>query len=133
MVSDLFGLGKWADVAKYGEWIGAAFGFLAWALGHPSTGAWMLGAVLILAVFRRAWPFANVPNVDTFLGKAIVTVGLVLVMGGFAWRAADEIFGSHPAKATEAPGRPQNGQSGPFSPVPQGKAPKNSIPQGNTG
>ena len=81
-MSDLFGLGKWADVAKYAEWIGAVGGFLAWAFGHPSTAMWILGAVLILAVFRRGWPFANVPNIDSFLGKAIVVTGLFLVLGG---------------------------------------------------
>ena len=123
-MSDLLGLGKWADVAKYGEWIGAAFGFLAWALGHPSTGAWIVGAILILAVFRRAWPFANVPNIDSFLGKGIVVVGLFLVLGGFAWRATDEILSSHPAKATEAHQNAPKPNSGGGSHPAQGQASK---------
>lgn len=97
MISLLFKLisGDWAGVAKDAEWIGAIFAGLSWALGHPSTAMWVLGATLILAVFRKGWPFAGVPNIDSFLGKAIVTTGLVLTVGGFGWRAADEVFGSH--------------------------------------
>ena len=93
-------LDNFTDLAKYVEWIGAAFGFLAWAVGHPSTACWAIGAVLIFAVMRKGWPFANVPEITTFLGKAIVTTGLVLIVGGFSWRAADEVFGSHSVRTS---------------------------------
>ena len=119
---DLFGVGKIADAVKTGEWIGAIFAGLAWALGHPSTAAWAVGATLILAVLRKGWPFANVPNVDSFLGKALVTVGLVLICGGFAWRAADEITGRQPVSTSQAtPKSSQKGVSGPTSKPAQGK------------
>ena len=131
---DLLGFGSIADAVKSAEWIGAIFGFLGWAFLHPSTLAILIGAGFVFAVLHKGWPVENVPEINTFLGKAIVLTGLLLVVGGFGWRAADEVLGSHPAKASvEAPGKPQNGQSGPLSPAPQGNAPKNSIPQGNNG
>lgn len=92
--------GDWAGVAKGAEWIGAIFAGLTWAFYHPSTAAWVLGAGMIFAVFRDGWPFKGVPEITTFLGKAIVTTGLVLIVGGFSWRAADEVFGSHSVRTS---------------------------------
>lgn len=92
LTASLFGIGEVAEAIRTAEWIGAIFSGLAWALGHPSTAAWLAGLLLILAVLRKGWPFANVPNVETFLGKALVGAGLTLLLGGFAWRAADEVL-----------------------------------------
>ena len=94
-------LDNFTDLAKWAEWIAAIFGFLAWATGHPATAAWAIGAVLVLAVFRKGWPFANVPDINSFPGKALLTVGLVLIVGGFGWRALDQIV-SREAKNTHA-------------------------------
>ena len=101
-------LDNFTDLAKWGEWIAAIFAGLAWATGHPSTACWAIGAVLIVAVLRKGWPFQNVPEISTFLGKAIATTGLVLIVGGFAWRAADEVFGGHAPQA-----KPPASQSAP--------------------
>ena len=85
-------LDNFTDLAKYAEWIGAAFGFLGWGLAHPSTACWAIGAVLIFAVLRKGFPFSNVPDIGTFLGKALAGTGLLLIVLGFTWRAADQIF-----------------------------------------
>lgn len=103
--------GDWAGVAKGAEWLAGIFAFLAWATGHPSTAAWAIGFVVLLAVFREGWPFKGVPGPDTFLGKALVMMGMLLIVGGFGWRAADEIFGSHPVASQKTHEKAPSGQS----------------------
>lgn len=120
---DIFGIGKIADAVQTGEWIAAIFAGLAWAFGHPSTAAWVVGFVLIVAVLRRGWPFTNVPEIGTFLGKAIASTGLVLILGGFGWRAADEILTPKSAQPTK------QSQSSPAIPIqPQRDIPSQRAP-----
>ena len=124
---DLFGIGSIADAVKTGEWIAAIFAGLAWAVGHPSTAAWAIGMVLIVAVFRKGWPFANVPEITTALGKLIVGLGAFLIVLGFSWRAASELIadvkapvGTSEKHTTEA----QKGLSRSTSPTSPSQPPK---------
>lgn len=75
-------IGSLLDWAKYAS-------YLAWAVGHPSTAMWLIGAILLLGVMSNRWIFKNVPSVDTFLGKALTVFSMCLILGGFTWRALD--------------------------------------------
>lgn len=116
-LDDIFGAGKIADAVKAGEWIAAIFAGLAWAVWHPATAAWAFGGFMLIAVFRQGWPFKNVPNIDSWLGKATAITGLLLIVGGFAWRAADEVLGGRPQQTI------QKTPSGQFQPVTPRKLP----------
>ena len=122
-LDDLLGIGKIADAVNTGEWIAAIFAALAWAVWHPATAAWALGGIIVLAVIRKGWPFSGVPNVDSFAGKALLLTGLVLIIGGFGGRVADEFFWSRPGPRQEAHGEAPGAHSGGVSAPTAPKAP----------